>query len=400
MSTSEAGPSGAALAKHVDGGQKKGRGLSRALAVGALRAASVLYGVGARLHRTVMRRTAAGRGRLACAVVSVGGLTVGGAGKTPVAARLALGLHRRGWRVVLASRGYKGRSRLPVSVVSDGSYIHSSVAQSGDESFVLAAHAPGVPVLVGRDRRVVGHHAVSVFDAEIVVLDDGFQHHRLARDIDIVCIDGSGGFGNCWLLPAGPLREPISTLRRADWLCLVDGWAGIDESSNEREAETLSTLERVGAEIVRARRRPVELVSLDRSTRMPLESLRDRSVGLLSGVARPASIHRTLESLGARVVVERRFRDHHEYAPKDCRDLDETDVLWLTTEKDALKIMPDWLGGAPLWVLRIEIEIDDEDAVLDRLEGRLQAAGRLAAHSSGPRVMNEIVDDFSAARVR
>jgi tetraacyldisaccharide 4'-kinase len=399
VSTFEAEPSGAARAKHADGGQQKRRGLARVLAVGALRAASVLYGVGARLHRAVMHRTAARRGRLACAVVSVGGLTVGGAGKTPVAARLALGLHRRGWRVVLASRGYKGRNRLPVSVVSDGSYIHSSVAQSGDESFVLAAHAPGVPVLVGRDRRVVGHHAVSVFDAEIVVLDDGFQHHRLARDIDIVCIDGSGGFGNRWLLPAGPLREPISTLRRADWLCLVDGWAGLDESSDEREAETVSTLERTGTEVVRARRRPVELVSLDRSTRMPLESLRDRSVGLLSGVARPASIHRTLESLGARVVVERRFRDHHEYAPKDCRDLDETDVLWVTTEKDALKIMPEWLGGAALWVLRIEVEIDGENAVLDRLESRLQAAGRLAAHSSGP-PGNELADGFSAARVR
>ncbi len=103
--------------------------------------------------------------------------------------------------------------------------------------------------------------------------------------------------------------------------------------------------------------------------------------------------------MGARVVVERRFRDHHEYAPKDCRDLDETDVLWVTTEKDALKIMPEWLGGAALWVLRIEVEIDGENAVLDRLEGRLQAAGRLAAHSSGP-PGNELADGFSAARVR
>jgi len=332
-----------------------------------------------------MRRASAGRGRLACAVVSVGGLTVGGAGKTPFAARLALGLRRRGWRVVLASRGYKGHGRLPVTVVSDGSFMHSSVAHSGDESFVLAAHAPGVPVLVGRDRRIVGHHAVSVFDAEIVVLDDGFQHHRLARDLDIVCIDGPGGFGNRRLLPAGPLREPISTLRHADWLCVMDAGSGRTASGGEalRETEIIASHERSGCDVVWASRRPVELVSLGRSEKLSLDSLRDRRVGLLSGIARPASIRRTLEALGARVIVERRFRDHHEYGPKDCRDLDHSALMWITTEKDALKILPEWLGDDTLWVLRIEVEIDEEDAVLDRLEMRLQATGRLAERPEG-----------------
>lgn len=346
----------------------------------AFRVASVLYGAGARSHRVLMRWTAAERGRLACAVVSVGGLTVGGAGKTPFAASLAAGLHRRGWRVVLASRGYKGRSRLPVAVVSDGSYLHSSVAHSGDESFVLAAHSPGVPVLVGRDRRVVGHHAVSVFDAQIVILDDGFQHHRLARDLDIVCIDGPGGFGNRRLLPAGPLREPISTLCHADWLCVIDGRSGGVEPMREslREAELVHSFESSGRDVIWASRKPVELVSLDRSGRRSLDSLRGQRVGLLSGVARPASVHRTLEGLGARVVAERRFRDHHKYVSKDCCDLDHSELLWITTEKDALKILPQWLGDDTLWILRIEVEIDEEDAVLERLEARLRASGRLA----------------------
>lgn len=353
--------------------------VARALFAGALRAASILYGAGARWHRSFMRWTYAGRGRLACAVVSVGGLTVGGAGKTPFAARLALGLHRRGWRVVLASRGYKGRGRLPVSVVSDGSYIRSNVAHSGDESFILAAHAPGVPVLVGRDRRVVGHHAVSTFDAEIVILDDGFQHHRLARDLDIVCIDGPGGFGNRRLLPAGPLREPISMLRHADWLCVVDGPPLDTEPTGEslREAELVESLESSGCCVIRASRKAAELVSLGQAGKLSLDSLRGRQVGLLSGVARPASVRRTLEGLGARVLAERRFRDHHEYTPKDCQGLDHSSLMWITTEKDALKILPEWLGDDTLWVLRIEIEIDEEDAVLDRLEERLHASGRL-----------------------
>jgi tetraacyldisaccharide 4'-kinase len=344
-----------------------------------LRLASGFYAFGALAHRNFMRRSASDRGRLACAVVSVGGLTVGGAGKTPVAARLAFLLHARGWRVVLASRGYKGRSRKSVTVVSDGSHIHSSIANSGEESFVLAAHAPGVPVLVGRDRRVVGHHAVSAYDAEIVILDDGFQHHRLARDLDIVCIDGVSAFGNQRLLPAGPLRESLRTLRFADWLCIVDG--DFDRSTDRTEASSgekaAVAFARDGHEVVRAARRPIRLVSLDRGQSMPLESLRDRRVGLLSGVGRPGSVRRTIESLGAEVATERRFPDHHEYRREDCVDLDHSSLLWLTTEKDALKILPDWLAGETLWVLQIEVEFEDEEKMLDRLEERLRQAGRL-----------------------
>ena len=333
-----------------------------------------------------MRATLAGRGRPACAVVSVGGLTVGGAGKTPLAARLARALHERGWRVAIASRGYKGAGRERVTVVSDGRHVVSSVAVSGDESLLLAAHAPGVPVLVGRDRRVVAHRAVAAFDAQIVVLDDGFQHHRVARDLDLVCIDGASGLGNRKLLPAGPLREPVASLRHADWLCLVDGDAqprGSERGVEDlRQRELVASFEERGGQVLRGRRQPKTLVSLDRTQRRPLEWLSGRRVGLLSGVGQPGSVRRTLESLGACVVSERRFRDHHAYAPDDLRDLDPGPSAWLTTEKDALKILPEWLGGVGFWVLTIEFEIEEEDAVLDRLEAQLREVGRLAARSA------------------
>ncbi len=353
--------------------------MMRALVRRLLVLASVFYGLGALVHRAFMRSNAAGRGRLACGVVSVGGLTVGGAGKTPVAARIASGLQRRGWRVVLASRGYKGRSRKPVTVVSDGSYIHSRVVDAGEESFVLAAHAPGVPVLVGRDRRVVGHHAVSAFDAEILVLDDGFQHHRVARDLDIVCIDGVSGFGNQRLLPAGPLRENPRVLRYADWFCVVDGALGRrGEGQGGLPGEEVATAFATDQqETFHAIRRPTRLVSLDREREFALEDLRDRRVGLLSGVAEPASVRRTIESLGAQVVTERRFSDHHDYVRADCADLDHNSLLWLTTEKDALKILPEWLGDESLWVLQIEVEFENEEEMLDNLEERLRRAGRL-----------------------
>ncbi|MFP6655351.1 MAG: tetraacyldisaccharide 4'-kinase [Myxococcota bacterium] len=345
--------------------------------------ASLCYGAGALLHRKVMRRRAAQSGRLTCAVVSVGGLTVGGAGKTPVAARLAWGLHARGWRVVLASRGYKGRHRRSVTVVSDGRYIHTSAVNAGDEAFVLAAHAPGVPVLVGRDRRVVGHRAVSAFDAEILVLDDGFQHHRLARDLDIVCVDGVSGFGNQRLLPAGPLRESIRTLRVADWLCIVDGQSGTASESKGMLPgdEAVKALGSQSHEIIRAKRRPTQLVSLDRADSLSLATLRNRRVGLLSGVARPGSVRRTIEELGAQVIEERRFPDHHPFTERDCAGLDHSSLLWLTTEKDALKILPSWLAGETLWVLRIEVEFEEEERLLDLLTQRLRHLGRLREES-------------------
>ncbi len=332
---------------------------------------AILYGVGARAHRAWMKRGEPARGRLACAVVSVGGMTVGGAGKTPVAARIALGLSRRGWRVALASRGYRGRSRDPVRVVSDGSRIRTSIEEAGDESLVLAAHAPGVPVMVGRDRRIVGHHAVSAFDAQILVLDDGFQHHRLPRDLDIVCVDGIAGFGNRRVLPAGPLREPLSALRSADWLCLVDG-AGEGTKGAEIEAG-----DAIGLEVMRASRCPVDLVRIDQGERRPVESLKGMRVGLLAGIARPASLRETLAGLGADVAAERTFPDHHAYRAADCLELDESMDLWVTTEKDALKILPEWVKGISLFALRIEAEIEQEARVLGRLESRLREAGRL-----------------------
>lgn len=363
--------------------------------------ASWIYGSVARLHRHWGRQTSAARGRPACAVVSVGGLTVGGAGKTPVAARLAASLASRGHRVVLASRGYRGQSRAAVTVVSDGTRIHSSVECAGDESFVLAAHAPGVPVLIGRDRRIVGHHAVSVFDAEILVLDDGFQHHRLTRDFDLVCIDSVAGFGNGHVLPAGPLRESLRALRHADALCLLrdpinalasqQGGGDIDNrSSGDGVLATAAAYVESGTPIWKAVRQPVDLVPLGGGTSRPLSFLSGRPVGLITGLARPESLRRSVEAEGAKVARSLRFRDHHAYREEDLTSVrvgeedatlgEEAVDIWVTTEKDALKILPEWVPKASVWVLRLEVQFDDVDettARADEVIAALRACGRL-----------------------
>ena len=261
-------------------------------------------------------------------------------------------------------------------MVSDGRYVRSRVEISGDESLVLAAHAPGVPVLVGRDRRIVAHHAVSVFDAGIVVLDDGFQHHRVPRDLDIVCLDGRAGLGNHRVLPAGPLREPETAIAQADWLCLVDPpeegeGPFVDQKLVDRHVAS-------GGRVIRAHRRPTGLVRLDRGERRDVASLADRRVGLIAGIARPASLRATLEGLGAVIVAERIFPDHHAYREQDVEALDASIEMWITTEKDGLKLLPDWLPAGRVWVLEIEAELEGESAIVDAIERRLRAAGRLA----------------------
>ena len=342
--------------------EAKGAVASGARAIPA-RAISLVWSMAARGHRAFATRSRPVRGRPACAIVSVGGLTVGGAGKTPTAAAVARALKGRGLRVVLASRGYGGSTRDPVTVVSDGRHVRGHAERTGDESLVLAAHAPGVPVLVGRDRVVVGHRAVSGFDADVLVLDDGFQHHGLARDFDLVCLDGVEGLGNGRVVPAGPLREPRAALRAADALILVDGEIG---EGDPREDLGLAKVVADDVPIFRGRRAPQSLTPLGVGDVQDPRSIAGVEVGLLAGIARPASLRRSLEALGARVVAERIFPDHHAYADRDF-DAGFAGVHWITTEKDAYKILPRWLEGERVSVLRMTLEFEDAEALVDRI---------------------------------
>ncbi len=340
-------------------------GLAESVALLPLALVSGCWSTGARLHRALYRTGALATTRLPCRVVSIGNLSVGGTGKTPTAAWLAARLRQRGNRVVLASRGYARRGRRTVVTVSDGRLVKATVEQAGDEPFVLAAHAPGVPVLVGRDRALVGQRAVSAHGAEILVLDDGFQHHRLARDLDVVVCDGTQGFGNRWVLPRGPLREPLSALRCAAAVGVVDGpLSEADEASLARYAPD--------ARRFAARRRPIGLRPLQGGRLEPLESLAGARVGLLAAIAWPATLRRTLQALGAEVVAERTFRDHHRYRPRDLAGLAGQAAFWVTTEKDAIKLLPSWVGSARVAALVIELEVEEPEAWLDWVEACLR----------------------------
>jgi tetraacyldisaccharide 4'-kinase len=323
------------------------------------------YGAGASLVRALYRRGLLREVRVPCRVVCVGSLLVGGAGKTPAAAWLASALSRRGHRVALASRGHGGRRGERVLVVSDGRRLHAHGEEAGDEALVLAARAPGVPVIVARDRALAGLRAHALFGAEILVLDDGFQHHRLRRNLDIVMFDAGIGFGNGWVLPRGPLREPAHAVRFAHAVGVVDGELAPHE-------EALLARWCPGALRFRARRRPLALRPLGGGAAQAPAALRGAEVGLLAAIARPASLRRTLEGLGARVIAERCFPDHHRYRARDLAGLGRQARTWVTTEKDAPKLHTAWAAGTDLRVLSVDLAVDSESPLLDRLESRLR----------------------------
>jgi len=340
---------------------------ARRAALAPLTVASLGYGALAALHRAAYERGIARRTQLACRVVSVGSLVVGGSGKTPLAAWIAAQLHLRGRRVALATRGYGGAPREAVHVASDGARALEPVSVVGDEALLLAQLAPGVPVLVARARALAGARARADFGAETLVLDDGFQHHALARDVELV-VFGGDGLGCGAVLPRGPLREPLAALARAHAI-LTPGGA--------MPAHDGALVARAAPQAARfvVTRTPRELRAI--GTRSPraaparASALAGREVGVLSALAHPRALRATVESLGGRVIAERSFPDHYRYRASDLSGLARQAPLWVTSEKDAVKLEPAWCAGADVRVLALDTEVAEPEKFLAWLETRL-----------------------------
>jgi tetraacyldisaccharide 4'-kinase len=321
-------------------------------------------------------------------VISVGNLTVGGTGKTPVVERLARTLKDGGRRVAILSRGYKakkppllrrlqrkwlGLEKNRSRIVHDGEKLLLDSRFAGDEPYMLARSLRDVPVVVDKDRIRGALHAVRDLGCDALILDDGMQYLTLGRRIEIVLVDCQAPFGNGHLLPRGTLREPPVNLRRARYILLTKS----DGKRKDALIEEIREFNRT-ADIIETTHRALYLQNLyDENDRRPLEFLAGKYIGAISGIARPESFEEKLTALGAELVITKRFADHHRFSDEELADFMSRAVrrdldLIITTEKDSVRFPYRFQTiDVPIYYLRIEVEIinghENWQAFVDRL---------------------------------
>lgn len=315
--------------------------------------------------------------RLPCKVISIGNITAGGSGKTPMAIHIAGLLKKQGQSVAILSRGY-GRTTSGVLTVSDGANILLEPQEAGDEPYLMASRLKGVPVVVGEDRAEAGLFAVRKFAPACIILDDGFQHLRLERDLNILLVDAKTGFGNGFLLPRGILREPLSAVKRAS-ITMVKG------DVLEAGATKIIT-----TPIVRFAYKPSCLTPLNDGQTLSPASLDGKRVLAVAGIANPQSFFSTLRELGAEIVQTLVFPDHHAYSKADAVRIESlekaspegvgttgvgtTVEMIVTTEKDGVKLKSLVDRSLGIYALSIEVSVKDgkefEEALSFINEGR------------------------------
>jgi tetraacyldisaccharide 4'-kinase len=297
--------------------------------------------------------------RVAVPVVSVGNLTLGGTGKTPFVKWIARWASQRGVRPAIVSRGYKAGNGQP-----------------NDEARELALALPDVPHVQDADRVAAARRALDEFAAELVILDDGFQHRRLGRDLDIVLLDALEPFGFDHVFPRGMLREPVSCLSRAHVVCLsrADLVSSSDRAAiHDRVAELAP--QAGWCEVSHA---PSGLVNSDGQTAR-LTLLTDRRIVAFCGLGNPAGFRRTLEDTGCEIVSWHEFPDHHKYSAADSHAIGELAAsvraeLAICTHKDLVKLPQEKLGACPLWALTVDSKfLDGQEVLEERIAGAIRA---------------------------
>ena len=284
---------------------------------------------------------------LPCRVISVGNIVVGGTGKTPAVITIAKHLQKEGKRVAILLRGYKRQSREKITIVSDGEKVCASLTESGDEAHMMARHLSGIPIIAGKCRYLAGQVALERFNVDVLLLDDGFQHRQLARDIDILTLPATHPFGNPGgLLPIGTLREPTSALRRADLILLTHA----DAPNVSLEAK--EAVKRLAPDtlILESIHQPTHLYPLasENSERninvhTDIKELKGKRLLAVCGIGNPDAFIATLMRCYPENVELLAFPDHHVYTETDKRQIHAAfqasgaDMI-VTTQKDEQKL--------------------------------------------------------------
>jgi tetraacyldisaccharide 4'-kinase len=363
----------------------------------ALSMAAVFYGAGQKLREFCYRQKVLSSLRLPCKVVCVGNITVGGTGKTPMAMYVARVIKQAGYRVAVISRGYKGGAESSGGVVSNGQSIFMGPEQAGDEPYMMACRLKDIPVIVGKNRHAAGMLALTNFEPDVIVLDDGFQHLRLQRDLDLVLLDHSDPFGNAHLLPRGILREPISSVARAAACILTRcranadsaGTAALDSIKKHMPQGRVFTSLHVPYfyRIARGARIACEPVADIFSAEDIGEPEHTKIFGF-SGIARNQDFQKTVKELGFKVAGFLEFQDHHRYSQEDLKAIltaaeNSGARCLVTTEKDSVRIPPH--SPLPLDLLIVGVRVSfsaGEKGFISFLLDRLQLESRAHSPSS------------------
>lgn len=328
---------------------------------------SVLYRIGVNCNCLSYQNHPERQVRLGAKVISVGNITVGGTGKTPAVCMIARRLYATGVRVAVLNRGYRSQREQDTSVMSDGSHVFLSAREGGDEACLMARILLGIPVLVGRDRARSGRIAIDDFQSQVLILDDGFQHWQLHRDLDIVLIDGTNPFGSGNVLPRGILREPLEHLNRAD-LFIITKTDQTDRITIDHIYEVLRCYN-ASAPIAEAIHKPAWCVPfaqwhcMEAADRTPRYFPKGQEAIAVSALGNPDSFEHTIQTFGCQLVGSIRYDDHYSYTEADVAAMADkaaaADAILITTEKDAVKLPAAYIEDCrlPLYVLGIEMDI-------------------------------------------
>ncbi len=350
---------------------------------------SLAYGGAVKLREILCKKSILRSKKLPCFVISIGNLTVGGTGKTPMTIHVAKLLKSLGYKVAVISRGYRGSAEKTGGVVSDGRKIFMGPDAAGDEPYMMAVKLKSIPVIVGQDRFKAGIAAIKKFNPDVILLDDAFQHIKLVRDIDLALLDYRHPFGNTYLLPRGILREPISALKRADAFILTRSDARSDEDFSVSGSSE---------EILRARLKHFKcnapifktfhianiftVIKEKKSTsEYSSEFLQGRRVFAFSGLADNRDFRRTIAGFKCVMTGFLEFPDHHPYSDKDFENIVQSaksigaDCL-ITTEKDYVRIAHRATWPIDIVVIGLEISFENDDSFNTFIKTKLEGIKR------------------------
>jgi tetraacyldisaccharide 4'-kinase len=324
-----------------------------------------LYELGVRARIAAYRHQLLKTFRLNAPVISVGNLTVGGTGKTPCVAFIAATLRDAGHRAAILSRGYKRQTKERVEV-SNGAEILCTSAESGDEPFLLAHNCPGVRVVVDRDRVAAGQWLESRATISVFLLDDAYQHLRLARDLNLLLIDATEPLSEAAMIPFGRLREPLPEIRRADAIIITRSDRITDSTARTELLETLNRIARHETPIFFAWHRMTQLRNLQSQTAVSLADFSGKPVAAVSGIARPERFIDDLNKAGMQIALRRDFADHHRYSESEFASIladaqTANAEAIIVTEKDAANLPLETIRNASLPIFAAQIEFDCED---------------------------------------